>query len=164
WAIDKGFSGEASIICSALAKAEESTFSFKLSEEKKLNINLYTPPRAFLYEPDVALLKAGCFKSITHHYQVDKLHPSTHLYTSDLLKQAFIGKVFSVKSVLDYKAFFKGNKVKKANIISRNFPLSPDEIKKKHKIVDGGEDYLIFTRVFPNSLVVIHCCLNIVTD
>jgi 16S rRNA G966 N2-methylase RsmD len=161
WVIDKDFLGEASITCTALTKEKESTFSFRLAAEKSLHINSYSAPQSFLYEPDVALLKAGCFKSIADYYQVDKLHPSTHLYTSDFFNHEFIGKVFSVKSVIDYKSFIKENPIKKANVLSRNFPLSPDEIKKKHKIADGGDDYLIFARVSPDSLMVIHGHLNL---
>ncbi len=164
WIIDKDFSGEASIICSALGKEKESTFSFNFGAEKNLNIDSYSAPFAFLYEPDVALLKAGSFKTIASHYNLEKLHPNTHLYTSEILNKEFIGKVFSVKSALDYKIFIKQNGIKKANVISRNFPLSPYEIKKKHKIMDGGDDYLIFTRVFPNSLMVIHGCLSFAKD
>ncbi|HEX8377381.1 MAG TPA: hypothetical protein VF602_06140 [Pedobacter sp.] len=164
WIIEKGFSGEASIICAALSKEKETVFSFSLSAEKTLRIDLYAAPLGYLYEPDVALLKAGFFKSIAHHYHIQKLHPSTHLYTSDNLNNEFIGKIFKVESVSDYKSFIKTNQIKKGNVISRNFPLSPDEIKKRHKIVDGGDDYLIFARVFPNSLMVIHCRLYSAKD
>jgi hypothetical protein len=164
WIVDKGYSGEASIICAALRKEKEAVFSFSLSAEKSLNIDSYAAPLAYLYEPDVTLLKAGCFKTIAHHYQVEKLDPSTHLYTSDNSNTEFIGKVFTVESVSEYKSFIKTNKIQKANVISRNFPLSPDEIKKKHKIADGGDDYLIFTRVFPDLLMVIHGCVNLSSD
>ena len=161
WIIDKDFSGETSIVCCALSKVKEAPFRFSFSAEKNLNIDSFQAPLSFLYEPDVSLLKAGCFKSIAQYYNIKKLHQNTHLYTSDLLKQEFIGKIFRVETTLDYKDFIKRNLIKKANVISRNFPLTPDEIKKKHKIVDGGDEYLVFTRVFPDSLIVIHGRLSL---
>jgi hypothetical protein len=164
WIIDKDFSGEASVICAALGNGKEQTFSFQFCSEKKLSIDSYAEPLSFLYEPDVALLKAGCFKSICQEYGLKKLHPNTHLYTSNSLHSEFIGKAFSVKSVWDYKTFIKTNNLSKANVISRNFPLSADDIKKRHKIVDGGEDYLIFTRAFPDSLMVIHSGVNLLKN
>ena len=45
--------------------------------------------------------------------------------------------------VMEPKMIKKGEKY---NIISKNYPLSPDEIKKKYKISDGGNKYLIFTQ------------------
>ena len=32
------------------------------------------------------------------------------------------------------------------NIISKNYPLKPEEIKKKYSLKDGGDQYLIFTQ------------------
>ncbi|MBC8053999.1 MAG: hypothetical protein H7Y13_13120 [Sphingobacteriaceae bacterium] len=155
WVIDRDFEGEPEIICAALLPASHQTFSFKLSDEKNLELDSYSDALKYLYEPDVALLKAGCFKTIAERFQLRKLNTNTHLYTSDNLISDFIGKKFVVNTVLDYRTFVKQNQVKKANIISRNFPHSPEELKKKHKISDGGDEYLIFTTVFPNTLQVI---------
>ena len=163
WVIDKDFAGEAEIITIALNASAKRIFRFKISDEKSLKLNSYSAPIKYLYEPDVALLKAGCFKSITKTFSVLKLHQHSHLYTSENLVADFPGKVFDVKTATDYKQFIKENQLKKANVISRNFPHSPDELKKKHKIADGGLDYLIFTTVFPNNLQVIQARLDMET-
>lgn len=155
WVIDKGFVGEAEIISTAISTSGQKSFRFKISDERSLSIDSYSVPLKYLYEPDVALLKAGCFKSITQAFPVLKLHQHSHLYTSENFVADFPGKVFNINDVSDYKQFIKENQLKKANVISRNFPHSPDELKKKHKISDGGPEYLIFTTVFPNNLQVI---------
>ena len=155
WVIDKGFAGEAEIISTAISISGQKSFRFKISGERSLSIDSYSVPLKYLYEPDVALLKAGCFKSITQAFPVLKLHQHSHLYTSENFVADFPGKVFNINAVSDYKQFIKENQLKKANVISRNFPHSPDELKKKHKISDGGPEYLIFTTVFPNNLQVI---------
>lgn len=155
WVIDKGFVGEAEIISTAISTSGQKSFRFKISDERRLSIDSYSVPLKYLYEPDVALLKAGCFKSITQAFPVLKLHQHSHLYTSENFVADFPGKVFNINAVSDYKQFIKENQLKKANVISRNFPHSPDELKKKHKISDGGPEYLIFTTVFPNNLQVI---------
>lgn len=155
WVIDKGFVGEAEIISTAISTSGQKSFRFKISDERSLSIDSYSVPLKYLYEPDVALLKAGCFKSITQAFPVLKLHQHSHLYTSENFVADFPGKVFNINAVSDYKQFIKENQLKKANVISRNFPHSPDELKKKHKISDGGPEYLIFTTVFPNNLQVI---------
>ena len=160
WVIDKGFTGEAQIICTAIGQSAERTFGFKFSDERNLVLDSHAAPRNYLYEPDVALLKAGGFKNIAFRFEMEKLQQNTHLYTSDNLIQNFIGKTFKVNAVQDYKSFIKGNQVKKANVISRNFPHSPEMLKKKHKITDGGEDFFIFTTVFPDKLQVIYATIK----
>ena len=156
WIVDKDFTGEPIIVCAALKNHLEDQLTFKLSDEKNLTINQYSPPLQYLYEPDVALLKAGCFKSITRKFDVIKLHSNTHLYTSDKLSNIFVGKKFKVLAVAEYKDFLKEISIKKANVICRNFPYTPDQVKKKHKLIDGGADYLFFTTVVQKGLVVIH--------
>lgn len=160
WVIDKDYNDEPAVICAAFKDGEISTFSFNLSEEKALQISDYSGPIKYLYEPDVALLKSGAFKLIAKSYGLEKLHPHSHFYTSAERRKGFIGKTFCIYQVTEYKNFSKENLLKKANIIARNFPLSPEELKKKHKLSDGGEHFLIFTKVHPESLIVIEATLD----
>ncbi|MES3018003.1 MAG: hypothetical protein V4721_09500 [Bacteroidota bacterium] len=145
------------ITCAVLLEKDQVTFSFRTSEEKAFVINQYSAPLAYLYEPDVALLKAGCFKLITREFDVFKLHQHTHLYTSETLQDDFIGRKFKVVSTAEYGTFIKNHTFKKANIICRNFPQDPDKVRKKLRISDGGNDYLLFCTGPNNELLVIHC-------
>jgi len=71
---------------------------------------------------------------------LQKIATSTHLYTSNLLQSDFPGRVFKIENQkLDVKDLVG----EKANIITRNYPLKPEEIKKKFKIIDGGNQYVI---------------------
>ena len=101
----------------------------------------------------MALLKAGCFKTISRAFGISKLNKNTHLYTSAYLRKDFIGRIFQVRQLFEYKAM-KDHPIRKANILTRNFPLSPDEIRKKFKIQDGGDVYLIFCKDFKDRLLV----------
>ncbi len=153
WIIDAGFIGEPAVRCVAISEAETRTFSFSLQEEKQLKIEDFSAPLQYLYEPDVALLKAGCFKTISRAFGISKLNKNTHLYTSAYLRKDFIGRIFQVRQLFEYKAM-KDHPIRKANILTRNFPLSPDEIRKKFKIQDGGDVYLIFCKDFKDRLLV----------
>lgn len=145
------------IICAALSNDKCGMYSFRLKEEKEWNISRYSEPLAFIYEPDVALLKAGCFKLISRDFGIHKLHQHTHLYTSEELKPEFIGRSFKLLKEWKYGAFIKEHSFKKANIICRNFPAGPEALKKKLRINDGGEDYLLFCTGSSNELLVLHC-------
>lgn len=156
WVIDKDYQGDTKIVCVAIGNETQSEIRFSPAHEKALEISTFSAPLQYLYEPDVALMKAGCFKSIAQTYGVIKLHVNSHLYTSDDLRAGFIGKKLKVIETMDYGDFKKVNRFKKANIISRNFPRTPEQLKTLHKLSDGGTDFLIFTKVHPNRLVVIH--------
>ena len=125
-------------------KGVRESFSFSLSEEKLCGIS-FSDPRQFLYEPNSAILKAGAFKMAANRYLLDKISPNTHLYTSDKLIDGFPGRTFRILS------FVKPNSVQlkkilpemRANVLTRNYPLSVNELKKKLAIADGGNNYII---------------------
>ncbi|NEU07950.1 hypothetical protein GZH53_06460 [Flavihumibacter sp. R14] len=153
---DSPLEAEPEIICKTFHD-EEPQYRFKISDERAFQISHFSEPQKFLYEPDVALLKAGCFKLLCRDFGVDKLQLSSHIYTSETLQKSFPGRRFMISGWGEYKTFLKKNPIKKANIISRNFPLGPPEIKKKHRIIDGGDDYLIFTTGPSGQLLTIMC-------
>jgi 16S rRNA G966 N2-methylase RsmD len=157
WIIDKDFSSaEPQIVCSALTEHSIQEYRFHLSDEKAFTIGDYSNPLSYIYEPDVSLLKAGCFKLITKDFPISKLHQHTHLYTSNNLVD-FNGRTFRLKQQWSYKMFSKLKPIKQANLICRNFPLNAVEVKKKHKLSDGGDEYLLFTTNMTGELVVLNC-------
>ena len=103
---------------------------------------VYSKPKKYLYIPNNALLKSGAFNYIAQYFEVKKLDINTHLYTSVQLKKPFAGRVLEVTPI-NPKELKKGSKY---CIFSKNYPLSVEEIKKKYRIVEGGNKYLIFTR------------------
>jgi 16S rRNA G966 N2-methylase RsmD len=117
----------------------KTSHSFTLEDEKNCEVE-YSTPLSYLYDPGPAFMKAGGFKMLASDFEVKKLYPSTHLYTSDDLNQNFPGRIFKVEKILS--ASLKNLNVKKANIITRNYPLTPDQFKKRHKIKDGGDTYV----------------------
>lgn len=133
----------------------EPEFRFNFSDESSAIVAFSTPKR-YLYEPNVSILKAGAFKCIANRFQLYKLHMNTHLYTSDSFIQDFPGRVFEVRAIVksDAKTVAEYFKEGKANVITRNYPLTPEELKKKLKLTDGSEQYLLaFTGVDKKYLV-----------
>jgi len=122
---------------------ESQQFHFRLSDEKN-EVCTFSDARAYLYEPNVSILKAGAFKSIASAFGLFKISPSTHLYTSENFVEKFPGRVFKATTLLkpDEKAK-KHIPEGKANVITRNYPLNPEQLKKKMKLTDGGQQYII---------------------
>lgn len=145
------------ITCAFPGSYKNGAYTFRISEEKNYEISQYSKPLKYIYEPDAALLKAGCFKLITRDFALHKIHQHTHLYTSFELNQSFPGRIFQLKNVSEYGRFIKENKIRKANIICRNFHSNPEELKKKLKINDGGDEYLLFCTGPENNRIVLEC-------
>lgn len=145
---ERDFQATPEIVAVNLYKTEEE-FRFNITEESSA-IVAFSEPKNFIYEPNVSVFKAGAFKCIANRYQLYKLHVNTHLYTSDSFVSDFPGRVFEVRAIVksDPKTVAEYFKDGKANVITRNYPVSPEELKKKLKLTDGSEQYLIaFTGV-----------------
>lgn len=142
------------LITAVTLKKSIQKISFTLEEEQKATVPL-GPPRQYLYEPDAALLKAGAFKWTALHYGLDKLHPHTHLYTSDSLTGDFMGKITHVASVTPYAIFKKDKSPLSGNVITRNFPIKAEEIRKKHRIAEANDRNLYFCTDAEGKLIVI---------
>jgi PG_1098 ferredoxin-like domain/THUMP domain-like len=118
----------------------------------------YARPRHYLFEPNRAILKAGAFNNISEVFHIDKLHPNSHLYTSDQLID-FPGRSFKILQEIPYnkknmKQYLSNSK---ANVVTRNFPQSVKDLREKWKIKDGGDRYLFFTTVVDGDKVMLDC-------
>lgn len=152
--IEKKQNLEPNIYCVCLKKQRKSVYNFKYSIEKSLQIKA-KPLKTYLYEPDVAILKGGFFKSLTVTFEIDKIHQHTHLYTSDKLVENFAGKTFKITKSTPFQNFKASKNLSKANVVTRNFHLKPEEIKKQFKIKDGGDLYLFFCTDYKEQKVVL---------
>ncbi len=133
---------------------KKDTEHFNFSYEKEANsTSTISDPLHFIYEPNTSILKAGAFKSIGTYYTVNKLAISSHFYTSNEFILEFPGRIFE----LQFSTYQLKDLPKKANIISRNHPLKPEEIKKKGKIKDGGQLYILATRLSNNKPIYLVC-------
>ncbi|AUS06571.1 class I SAM-dependent methyltransferase [Pseudotamlana carrageenivorans] len=156
WILEADFKEDIAIKTVNIKKHETESFSFYLNEEKTAKAT-FSDPQTYLYEPNSSILKSGAFQSISEKLQLDKLHPNAHLYTSTTLVD-FPGRRFKIESCIAYnKKALKQLANTKANITTRNFPESVQQIRKKFKIKDGGDKYLFFTSNFDNEKLVLVC-------
>lgn len=118
------------------------TYSFDLSQEYQRTVE-YQPVGNYLYEPNAAVLKAGAFKSIAQDYNLFKLHPNTHLYTSEDLIDHFPGRAFSVLREVSGSTVKSEFRKKNLHVITRNYPQNASTITKKYQLSESGDQYLI---------------------
>ena len=108
----------------------------------------------YLYEPNASLMKAGCFGVLSGRYDARMLSKNSHLFVSQAPIEAFPGRSFRIIAVSSFnkkelKRHLSG--ITKANIATRNFPLSVAELRKRLKLKDGGETYIFATTLSNES-------------
>ena len=112
----------------------------------------------YLYEPNASLMKAGCFGILSDRYDARMLSKNSHLFVSQAPIEAFPGRSFRIIAVSSFnkkelKRHLSG--ITKANIATRNFPLSVAELRKRLKLKDGGETYIFATTLSDESHVLV---------
>ncbi len=112
----------------------------------------------YLYEPNASLMKAGCFGVLSGRYDARMLSKNSHLFVSQAPIEAFPGRSFRIIAVSSFnkkelKRHLSG--ITKANIATRNFPLSVAELRKRLKLKDGGETYIFATTLNDESHVLV---------
>ncbi|MBP1640581.1 MAG: hypothetical protein H6Q17_2164 [Bacteroidetes bacterium] len=147
------------VISINLESGNETPFIFTPQEESDAVSDYASRLFTYLYEPNVAIMKAGAFRLTGQRFGLKKLHPDSHLYTSDILHLDFPGKRFQILSTgalnkQTVKSLLPG---RKANIVVRNFPSKPEELKKKLGLIDGGDDYLFATTLHDGQKTGIFC-------
>ena len=112
------------------------------------NSKLKTQNSKFLHEPNASIMKAGCFDELAAAYGVSPVSRNSHLFLSAEPVDGFPGRSFSIERVTtlnkrELRRALAG--IEKANIATRNFPLSVAELRKRLKLKDGGDVYIFAT-------------------
>lgn len=116
-------------------------------------ISLQPSAFSYLYEPNAAILKAGAYKLVAARYGLQKLDVNTHLYTSERLVTDFPGRKWKIEQVVRDRKDLPAE-LKQANVLTRNYPMTPEQLKKKLHLRDGGTAYMIGARIQGKPTVV----------
>ena len=137
---------------------DDQHFGFYDSHEAAVSIVKADEVDGYLYEPNASLMKAGCFGAICQRYGVKMLAKNSHLFSSQELVADFPGRTFRINTISSFnkkelKRQLAG--IVKANVATRNFPLSVPELRKRLKLKDGGDNYIFATTLSDESHVLI---------
>jgi hypothetical protein len=153
--IHNHYQGEITIKTANILKQKIETFEFVLGDSV---FPFYHLPQKYVYEPNSAIMKSGGFDEVSVVFDIHKLHKHSHLYTSDELID-FPGRTFEIQKVIPYSK----NEMKtelanqQANLTTRNFPDTVENIRKKWKIKNGGNLYCFFTTDKNDNKIVLIC-------
>lgn len=142
---------ELKVYCADLSTASDSSSLFVYtpgSSAPVANSKLKTQNSKFVHEPNASIMKAGCFDELAAAYGVSPVSRNSHLFLSDEPVDGFPGRSFVVERVTtmnkgELRKALAG--IAKANIATRNFPLTVAELRKRLKLKDGGDVYIFAT-------------------
>ena len=142
---------ELKVYCADLSTASDTSSLFVYtpgSSAPVVNSKLKTQNSKFVHEPNASIMKAGCFDELAAAYGVSPVSRNSHLFLSDEPVDGFPGRSFVVERVTtmnkgELRKALAG--IAKANIATRNFPLTVAELRKRLKIKDGGDVYIFAT-------------------
>ncbi|GAA4014813.1 SAM-dependent methyltransferase [Hymenobacter fastidiosus] len=144
-----------------LRNGQQQEFRLNKARETRAVARYAEPlPQGYLYEPNVAVLKAGGFRSVGTAFELLKLHQHSHLYMSDTLREEFPGRIFRILAAEKYdrkKLRAHLGPEGRAHVTTRNFPDSVAEFRQHTGIREGGHIYLFATTDLRGRLVVMVC-------
>lgn len=116
----------------------------------------------WLYEPDAALIKARLSPVLAERFGLEFLNRTVDYLVSGQPVEGFPGRRFSVVECLPFKPKTFARELTRLGISGaavqrRDFPLSPDEIRKRFRIREGSGNYLFFTKDSAGELICL-CC------
>ena len=146
---------------------DDQVFSYEIGETHPFTpspLHPFTPSPlqsfTFLYEPNASVMKAGCFNLISHRFGVTQPDANSHLFLSEQKVDGFPGRGFVIERIStmnkrELKDALAG--IDKANIATRNFPLSVADLRKRLKLKDGGDVYIFATTDAKKGHLVMVC-------
>lgn len=114
----------------------------------------------FLYEPNASIMKAGCFKEVEQVFGVKQLAPNSHLFVSAEKSATFPGRKLRISTAItmqkrELKTALQG--IDRANITTRNFPLTAVQLRQRLKLKDGGDHYIFATTLQDGQHILFIC-------
>ncbi|MBO7140859.1 MAG: SAM-dependent methyltransferase [Prevotella sp.] len=152
---------EPCLICTDIHSRDGSRTVYRPSPSCPVDCDIVAVSSAqYLYEPNAAVMKAGCFRELAADFNTAQLAPNSHLFTSSAPVKDFPGRSFHITAIAtmnkrDLRSTL--GHLKTANISVRNFPLSAEKLRQRLKLADGGTDYIFATTLSNGDHIIMLC-------
>src|SRR6185436_10474384 len=107
-----------------------------------------SPPLAYLYEPDPAILRAGLVTTLAAQLDAQQLDPDIAYLTSDTLKPTPFARAFVIEASFPFqlkrlRERLRELRVGEVQVKKRGSPLEPEELIQQLKL-SGPEKRIVF--------------------
>ena len=115
-----------------------------------------------LFVPNASVMKAGCFAELCEQFHLEALALNSHLFVrvGDDKQEDFPGRKFQISAISSMNKREIREKlggIAQANIAVRNFPMKPEELRRRLKMREGGDTYIFATTLADKKHVLIVC-------
>ncbi len=105
-------------------------------------------PRAFLYEPDPAILRAGLVTTLAAQINAHQLDPDIAYLTSDTLTPTPFARAFGIDDAFPFqlkrlREYLRARRVGQVTVKKRGSPLEPEKLIHQLRL-SGSESRIIF--------------------
>ena len=116
----------------------------------------------YFYEPDPAIIKARLTEVLAMQQDLRFINSRVDYLTSERKIVSFPGRVFRVRTSMLYRPktfrrFLKDSGITEAGIQRRDFPLSPDEIRRMYRLKESDRLFIFFSKDFKGRLLCLFC-------
>lgn len=151
---------EEPVVYAHIVNAKQS-FSYK-SGAVLDNIYVAVSNASVFVEAAAALIKANLDLECMGQFGLKRVGSGAAFYEGNPVGGMIPGRVFvpvykSEFSGQIFSQYLKDYRIERAHVKKRDFPMESEEIKKKYKLKDGGEDYFFFFTNHQRQKVFVHC-------
>lgn len=126
-------------------------FDFFLANEREM-APIASSIEKYIYQPNVAVRSAGAFNSVAKAFNLKKLDRNTQLYTASHFCSNFPGAIYNViETAAPFK--LKGT-YQRVSISTKNYNLTPENIRKRSGYSDGNDFKLFGTTLAGKPLFI----------
>ena len=148
--LDRG-ARERSVTVKAVCLSSDSAVVIEIAGDGLVDRHLAGSVKGYFYEPDPAIIKARLSSVLARGAGLEFVNSSVDYLTSEGKREGFPGRSFRVIEVVPYKpksfrGFLERHAIAGASIQRRDFPLSPEELRKKYRLLESERAFLFFTR------------------
>lgn len=115
----------------------------------------------WLFDPHGVITKAGLVNEIAQKFNLSRVSRNNSYLIGNYALPDFPGRQFYLLSVMEYKPdllkqYLANNQIRGAGIGCKDFPDTPEGLKKRFKLGENPKHYLVFTRYANGQLLVAH--------
>lgn len=125
----------------------EETDNDKIKIAVQKDISAESLADKYLYEPNAGVMKLPRKSVMSNKFDgLVQVSRNTPLFVSDIFYQDFPGRVLRIENVIS-KSDYPKLKGARYNVVSRNYPISADELRKKLKVKEGRDKFIYAFRL-----------------
>ncbi|MEQ8517889.1 MAG: RsmD family RNA methyltransferase [Cytophagales bacterium] len=132
----------------------EKRFSFFADEEILMEAKL-SMEGSYLYNPGPSISKSGGYKSLAKTFDLNTIHPNTHLFLSDKIHRDFPGRIFKLIDIITFGDTYEFED-KGYTVFLKNTSQDKETVLKKYDLKEGNDaDIFVFTSTLGKQKIAI---------